>query len=127
MTLQAVSRLDWFEPARRVTVPSNATLADIVALAEVPQWIVECGEVAINGHVVPRTLWRSVRPKDGMTVTIYPPTLHGGGGGQTKQIITIVSTIALIAGAAFISGGAQGAAAQRRACPCPQQWHQGTA
>jgi hypothetical protein len=106
MTSQAVSRLDWFEPARRVTVPSNATLADIVALAEVPQWIVETGEVAINGHVVHRRHWRLVRPKDGMTVTIYPPTLHGGGGGQTKQIITIVSTIALIAGAAFISGGA---------------------
>jgi hypothetical protein len=106
MTSQAVSRLDWFEPARRVTVPSNATLADIVALAEVPQWIVETGEVAINGHIVHRRHWRLVRPKDGMTVTIYPPTLHGGGGGQTKQIITIVSTIALIAGAAFISGGA---------------------
>lgn len=106
MTLQAVSRLDWFEPARRVTVPSNATLADIVALAKVPQWIVECGEVAINGHVVPRHLWRTVRPKDGMTVTIYPPTLHGGQQSGGKQLLTIVATVALIAGAAFISGGA---------------------
>jgi hypothetical protein len=103
--VNVISRDDWFEPARRVTVPGNATLADIVALAEVPQWILETGEVAINGHIIPRRHWRLVRPKDGMVVTIYPPTLHGGQQGSTKQVITIVATIAIIAGAALISGG----------------------
>jgi hypothetical protein len=103
--VNVISREDWFDPARRVTVPGNATLADIVALAEVPQWILETGEVSINGHVIPRRHWRLVRPKDGMVVTIYPPTLHGGQQGSTKQVITIVATIAIIAGAALISGG----------------------
>jgi hypothetical protein len=106
MSLQAVSRADWFSPARSVTVPRNATLADIVALAEVPRWIVECGEVAIDGHIVPRRYWRLVRPKDGTIVTVYPPTLHGGDRGGTKQVLTIVATIALIAGTAFIGAGA---------------------
>jgi hypothetical protein len=105
MSLQAISRADWFSPARSVTVPGNATLADIVALAEVPRWIAECGEVAINGHVVHRKFWRLVRPKDGSIVTVYPPTLHGGRDSSSKQVLTIVATIALIAGTAFIGAG----------------------
>lgn len=104
--VNVTARSDWFEPARCVTVPGNATLADIVALAEVPEWVMQFGTVEIEGHVIHRRHWRLVRPKDGMVVTIYPPVLHGGGQqGGSKQVLTIVATIALIAGTAFIGAG----------------------
>jgi hypothetical protein len=99
--IRVTSRADWFEPARSVTVPSNATLEQIVRLAEVPQWVLEFGTVAIHGNVIDRKYWRNVYPKDGAVITIHPPALHGGGGQSgSKQVLTIVSTIALIAGAA---------------------------
>lgn len=110
MSIQVTARKDWFEKAERHSIEPGATLLEIVKQCNVPHWLEEAGEVSINGHPIPRENWHSVRPKTGtrdrpVTITIYPPALHGGGGGQTKQVITIVATLAIIAGTAFIGAG----------------------
>ena len=109
--ITVTARHDWFEPARRHEITTGATLAEIVRQCDVPHWLEEAGEVAINGEIIPPENWHKVRPKQGtkdhpIIVSIYPPVLQGGNQGSTKQIITIVASIALIAGAAVISGGA---------------------
>lgn len=68
-----------------------------------PQGFAQRGVVAVDGEVVPRELWASVRPKSGRVVTLHLP-VQGGGGG--KQVFALIAAIALSVATAGIAAGA---------------------
>lgn len=110
--LRVTARPDWLDPPVSYPIAAGMTLAEIVSGAPgIPEYMLECCTVAVNGEPVPRVWWDSVRPREGtfadpVIVTIHPPALHGGGGGGgTKQVLTIVASLALVAGTAFIGAG----------------------
>ena len=105
--VHVTARPDWFDRPRRFDVAPGASLADIVVASGIRrEWWAE-HDVAIDGEIIAPANWPRVRPKPGKVITIHPPRLQGGGGNSTaKNVITAVATIAIIAGAAFISGGA---------------------
>ena len=109
-----------FDPFEAITtsyqVEQGRTITEIVSAApNVPDWFWISGTVRINGHVIPRELWTRVRPKCSVIQRPIVVTIHGavlsGGGGSTKNIVTTVAAIALIAGATLVSGGVLGPAA----------------
>lgn len=64
------------------------------------------GQASVGGVPVPRDWWDRVKVKAGAVLTVRVVPKGSGGGGGSKDIITTVGTLALIAGAAFISAGA---------------------
>jgi hypothetical protein len=89
------------------------TLAQITkGRTGLPRGFAECGEIRINGDLVPRAIWSRVRPKPGSAVTAHVPMRGGGAQGGTgggKNTVAMVATIAvLLAAAAAVSGGTLG-------------------
>lgn len=83
-------------------VPTGATLAEIVADAIASEAARPWATVSIGGHVVPRENWHRVRPKPGVLIEVRA----GLGFGEGKSPLRTVLTIAVIAAAAYVSGGA---------------------
>jgi hypothetical protein len=104
------SRLDWFAPPQQIAIAHGSTLAQILDACGVPEDLQPYFDVAINGEIIAPQFRRLVRPKTGtrsqpVVVTVHPPSLHGGKKSTGKNVLTIVATIALIAGTAFIGAG----------------------
>lgn len=107
------ARTDWFEAARKVPVPVGATLADILDHCGIPTDLQPFYDIAINGEVIEPEKRRRIRPKVGrherpIVITVHPPRLHGGNRGTAKNVATIVASLALVAGTAFIGIGGLG-------------------
>lgn len=111
--LRVTARTDWLEKPVTYEIAPGMSLEEIVMRAPgLPEHVLRCGTIAVNGEPVPRAWWGRVRPREGtfadpVIVTIHPETLQGGGGGGggSKQVLTIVATLALVAGTAFIGAG----------------------
>ncbi|MEL6100484.1 MAG: phage tail protein [Pseudomonadota bacterium] len=92
-------------------IPEGATLLDIRKhIGELPNTFDQYGSICIAGHVVPRALWGSVRPRplthDGHVVEVsFHATPSGGDDDGGKNILAIVASIAITAAAGFIAGG----------------------
>lgn len=89
------------------------TILEIVnGIDGLPRGFAEVCQVRINGELIPRERWAFVRPKlrQDMPVGV---TLHmplQGGGGQGKNILATVATIAVLLIASAVSAGALGLA-----------------
>ena len=73
------------------------------------------GEVAINGHPVPREIWHRVKPHGGSqetVVTVQCPLADGGGQSNTaaKTFTTLASVALVFATGGIASGGLVGLA-----------------
>lgn len=95
-----------------VTHEPKLTVAEIIRLVpSLPDRFWTHGIVCINDTIVPREMWHVVRPKpftsDGVPVVVNMLMAPGRGakGTSTKNIITIVASIAVLAAATFITGG----------------------
>lgn len=113
-SIQVTSRDNWFDPAVQFQVASGATLAEILDQAGVSRELQDHHGIAINGEIIPPENRRRIRPKPGtrerpVVITIHPPELHGGRKATTKNVLTIVASIALAASTAFIGAGGLGA------------------
>lgn len=108
-----VLKVDW------VRSPSIAEILD--AQQDVPQSFREQCAVRVIDELVPREMWRYVRPKpccirDGkvidVVVTFYLPLGNPGGGssggGAKKNPVATVATIAVLLAATVVSAGALG-------------------
>ena len=108
--VQVTARTDWFaKPDRREFEPGS-TLAEILHCCGVPADLQPFYDVTINGHQIEPALRHLIKPKTGtvltpVVVTIHPQPLRGGNKGTAKNVITIVATLALVAGTAFIGAG----------------------
>lgn len=110
-------------PPLRFEAEAGRTVAEIVASAPgLPDWFWHSGEVRINGHVLARGAWHITKPKLSTSLRPIIITLHasyqggggdrgGGRGGGSKNVFATVAAIALVAGAALVSGGLLGPAA----------------
>lgn len=108
--VDVTARADWFAKADRRRFAPGTTLTDILTTCGIAPDLQPFYAVAINGHPIPPDLCRLIRPKTGtpdrpVVVTIHPPQLRGGNKGTAKNVITIVASLALIAGTAFIGAG----------------------
>lgn len=106
------AQVRYFDPFRPVP-----TVAEIVAsIGDLPRGFMQCGEVRINGDLVPRAFWHLVRPRyrpgHETLVWLGIPLKGGGGsggsGGQSKNPFAMIATIAVLLVAAAVSGGALG-------------------
>ena len=108
--VQVTARTDWFGQADRRQFKPGSTLAEILHCCGVPADLQPFYDVTINGHSIEPALRHLVKPKTGsvinpVVVTIHPRPLKGGKKGAAKNVVTIVATLALIAGTAFIGAG----------------------
>ncbi len=91
--------------AHDMWVPAEArlTLHDIVAraLPDLPDGVPVV--VSIGDMCVPKEHWHLVRPKAGHVITVRPVPMGGGGD---KNILGTILSIAVLAAAAVVSGGA---------------------
>jgi hypothetical protein len=86
---------------------AGLTLAEMLERAQPDPVLRRHARIMLGDWEVPREHWHRVRPKPGTTVTIRVVP-HGGGGGDKNPLRTVLS-IAVIAAAAFVSGGGLGA------------------
>jgi hypothetical protein len=93
-------------------VPVGASLADLARSMDcLPADFDQRGMICINGHVAPRALWHSIRPKAAangvqVEVTFHAVPMGGGGGGDGKKnIFALVAAFALTALTGFVTGG----------------------
>jgi hypothetical protein len=87
-------------------IKPGQTITEIIrSINTVPSWVWDYGKVAVGGVPVLRAYWDKVKVKSStyVNISVYP---KGGSGGGAKDIISTIATIALIAGATAISGGA---------------------
>lgn len=108
--IAVTARGDWLAPAVQYRITPGATIAQILDECGVSRDLQVLSDVAINGEIIPPEIRRLVRPKVGtakrpIVVTIHPPPLHGGKKSTAKNVITLVASIALVAGTAFIGAG----------------------
>ncbi len=98
-------------------IEPGKTIAEIVAL--VPPYRLQSdfktrGIVCINGEVVPREMWRFVRPRAGtaarpIAVTLhYPLASSGRSGGSRKNPLSTILSIGLLVGTFWVAGGGLG-------------------
>lgn len=73
------------------------TLAEIVEQHCILRSNAICAVVQINGHRIPRHLWRVVKPKPGTIVAINVVPQGGGGGGKKNPLATVLSLAVVIA------------------------------
>lgn len=106
------ARFDPFDAGlTRFDVVPGQTLAEIIANAPgVPEWFPAFGVAAINGEVIPPEAWGRVRPKTGtlerpVVIELRAMPMGGGSGGSTKNILTTVAAIGLIAATGFVGAG----------------------
>lgn len=95
------------EPIRTL-MPAGMTIAEIIrSLPEIPRRFWRDGEVMISDQPVPRAMWERVRPKVKSNGQV-DVSLWLAPQDDALGILKIVATIAIIVGAALISGGALG-------------------
>ena len=87
-----------------LSVEAGATIAEIFARAQPDAVLRRHAHVFVGDHYIPRENWHRVRPKPGTTVSIRVVPSGGGGGG--KNPLRTILMIAVLVGAAAISGGA---------------------
>lgn len=90
----------------------GSTIAEIVeSIPDLPRRFWRDGVVMVGDDPIPRHMWRHVRPKvqTGVTVdvSLHLPMLGGGKSG--KSTLALIGTIAIMALAFAVSGGALGA------------------
>lgn len=115
-----------FAPAvTQIECREGLSIAEIVAsVPELPPWFMMAGRVLVAGFdrgrpietFIPREAWGWVRPKSGtrewpVVVSLLPPALGKGPMFKGNNLLMTIASIALIAGAAAISGGLLGPAA----------------
>jgi len=116
MTVAPRFEVTWREPfapgLHRDVRPAGETVAEIVAsVPGLPDDFASVGTVLIGDNIVPRHLWRVVRPRGGLAepvlVSLFYP-MHGGkgGGGAGKQILGAVASIGLILATSGAAAGA---------------------
>lgn len=101
-------RLTAFSEPRYESASEGKTIEEIVTSLPRGQEYLSMGTAFINGHSIPRANWGVVRPKSStsLSVTILPR--GGGGGGDSKNVFTMIAAIAVLAVTAFVSGGGIG-------------------
>lgn len=87
-------------------LPGNMSVAALLRHVNAPLQVWTHGRVDVGGVPVPPDWWDRVKVKADSWVTVRVVPKGGGGGGGSKDLIATIGTIALIAGAAFISAGA---------------------
>ena len=92
--------------------PGDSILEIVLSTECLPRNFMTCGNVCINGEVVPREMWAYVRPKPTSDLVPVAVTMHvslhsrGGGGGSTaKSVIGIVAALALVVVTGGIAAG----------------------
>lgn len=86
-------------------VGEGFTLYEIVQVnPHLPPDFLARGSVTINGDIVPREYWRSVKPKAGTIISMHD-YIGGGGGGGGKQVFGLIAAIALTVVTGGISAG----------------------
>lgn len=89
-------------PVFELDRPVGATLAELVALVPLKDEAIRpLLRVRINGEEIAPHLYRVIRPKDGTYITLHIP-VHGGGGGEGKNLFATVAAIALIGASLFV-------------------------
>ncbi|MDX1539977.1 MAG: hypothetical protein R3349_01105, partial [Geminicoccaceae bacterium] len=96
-----------FEPQRCYTV-EGLSLAQIVEHAGLEPAFFPYVQVRLGGEVILRQYWHAVWPREGHLVEVLLVPQGGGGGG--KNPLRTLLTIAVVAGALAVSGGALGGA-----------------
>jgi len=91
-------------------LPENLSLAEMIEKMPLPEDFGIHGHICINGWEAPRFAWPDIKPKPCMKSGVknyvtfhYPP--RGGGGGDGKNVVSLVAAVALTAGTAAIAGG----------------------
>lgn len=88
------------------TMPAGLTIAELLEETLDPGLAGSTGQyVFVGDRMVPETWYGRVKPRPGQTVTIRIVPGDSGGGGQKDPFRTVL-TIAVIAAAAYVSGGA---------------------
>ena len=111
MSVLAVYREEPFLAPRWRYLPEGLSLAEMATqLPELPPDFTEHGVICINGHVVPRAMWRMVRPKAAAgevetEVTFHVPIRGGDRESGGKNVLAIVASIAITVATGFIAGG----------------------
>lgn len=98
--------------------PSGLSVFDIVQRMDcLPDNFHDVGVVAVNGEIVPQTMWPFVKPRantaERPVAVTFQVRVQGSGrgaGGGGKQVIRIVAALALTIATAGIAGGALGSA-----------------
>lgn len=110
-TLPVVSRPDLFTP-QWDHLPAGLSIAEIIAsIKNLPADFKRCGVVTIDrkdgmgSQEIPRAMWPYVRPKASGPVEIIINLWLPPEGPEVRQIVALVATIAVIAAAAFVTGG----------------------
>lgn len=90
-------------------VRPGMTLQQMAEAMDMPAewWMPGRGAIDINGHIVPRDMWRHVRPKPdaGITEIRFLFALHGGGDEGGKNPLALIASLALLAATGFVAGG----------------------
>lgn len=86
-------------------VEPGRTLSEILNEVQPDPSLRKHAHVFIEDELIPPALWPRVKPKDGTLVTIRVVPM-GGGGGDDKNPLRTVLSIAVLAAATVVSGGA---------------------
>lgn len=88
-------------------LPAGKSVSELLReVRGVPTQVFTHGRASIGGVPIPREWWDRVRVKADSHLYVSVLPKGGGDGGGGKDLITTIGTLALIAGAAFITGGA---------------------
>lgn len=86
-------------------VGEGFTLYQIVETnPHLPKEFIARGSVTLNGELVPREYWRSIKPKAGTIISMHD-YIGGGEGGGGKQVFGLIAAIALTVVTGGISAG----------------------
>lgn len=107
-TVRVLARPHPFSEARiERRLPAGRTVGDhLRAIGLNPDRIF--ARVFINDRLIPSAEWEYARPTAGEFVTVRVIPTGGDGGGGGKDALRVVAMIAVVAAAAWVSGGASG-------------------
>lgn len=104
--VQLVSRVAPFAERRlRMELPHGLTIAEMLQIAIPNPRMRGLATVELNGDIVFPEAYAISRPKPGQHVRVTIVPARSGGGGS-KNVLAVVLSIAVIAVAAWVSGGA---------------------
>lgn len=105
--IRVITRAHPFSEARIETNrPAGGTVVELMQSVDVPPDRI-FARVFIDDRLVPSAEWEQTRPTAGQLVTIRVIPTDSGGGGS-KDALRLVAMIAVVAAAAWVSGGAGG-------------------
>lgn len=88
-----------------VSVRPGLSLEEILEQAQPDPILRAHAHIFLGDYRVPRARWRHVRPSESAVVTIRV-VAQGGGGGGSKNPLRTIATIAVVAAASAVTGGA---------------------